>query len=429
MAYVGPEALPDLLPSGKPVLGMLLVSVIALQFIVPSNPSVASPRPDRVFAACKAGEGRMEVIKGWLLSEPSFSGTVIPARTYGLVGSEDIWKLIRIYFPRTYREMTAYDFILLASVDMQFFTPKQIKWMYDAITTSGLGGMNTRSVQSCSTAWSASWMNSVISQAFPNDVPAVLSSRYYATGVDASGPIVVNDGDVPPLIKPYKRQIERAFPAYRGLITIPRAGSTIYTWVRCRGMKLGDPSPGLIPHLFSWKYQNGTTFTSMDMVFEPFWKEDRNPFSLDVIANVVWCATGRKLPTDAMMVHELRNMFRSYQTRKTCLVGMFDFAEAFGANTKEAYSILSRVDEEKSQADRQYLDGDFQKSYSTMESLMKEIGDLEDLAIAIKDRALLWIYLIEWLVVSATMLACVSAIWELMVRRLLYKEAKATRFG
>lgn len=354
---------------------------------------------------------------------------MIPARTFGSVSGEDIWKMIRIYFPRTYREMTTYDFILLASVDIQFFTSQQIQWMYDAISTAGLGGMNTRSVQSCSTAWSASWTTSIISQAFPNDAPAVLNCRYYTTGVDATGPLVVNDGEVPPVVKPYKRQIERSLPAYRGLITIPRAGSTIYTWVRCSRMKLGDPSPGLIPHLFSWKFQNGTTFTAMDMVFEPFWKEDRNPFSLDVITNVVWYAAGRDLPRDAMMVHELRNMFRAYQLRKTCLLGMFDFAEAFGANTKDAYSRLTEIDGEKSQADLAYLEGEFQGSYNKMAALLKKIRELEDLAMAIKDKALLWIYFTEWLVVTATMLLSGSALWHIMVRRKLYREAKTTRFG
>ena len=51
---------------------------------------------------------------------------MIPARTFGSVSGEDIWKMIGIYFPRTYREMTTYDFILLASVDIQFFTSQQI---------------------------------------------------------------------------------------------------------------------------------------------------------------------------------------------------------------------------------------------------------------------------------------------------------------
>ncbi len=370
----------------------------------------------------------MEVIRGWIISEPSFRGVIIPARTYGAVSTEQIWKMIRIYFPRTYQEMKTYDFILLASVDMQFFTDKQVQWMYYAIAKSGSGGMNTRSVQSCSTSWSATWMNSIISEAFPNDVPAVLNSRYYSTGVDAAGALKVDDGDVPPIVKPYKNEIEDRFHSYSGLITIPRPGSKIYTWIRCLSMSIGHPSPGYIPHLFSWKYGNGTTFTAMDMVFQDFWKEDRNPFSLDVIPNVVWYSTGRKLPEDAMMVHELRNVFRLFQMGKTCVGGMFEFSESFGANTKEAYARLSQVERDKSHADQLYLDGHFQQSYTAMSNLLKQGNNLETLALKIKNKALVWIYFIEWLVVSGSMLVFGSLLWQLMIRRGLYREAKTTRF-
>ena len=64
-----------------------------------------------------------------------------------------------------------------------------------------------------------------------------------------------------------------------------------------------------------------------------------------------------------------------------------------------------------------------------MAALLKKIRELEDLAMAIKDKALLWIYFTEWLVVTATMLLSGSALWHIMVRRKLYREAKTTRFG
>jgi len=108
---------------------------------------------------------------------------------------------------------------------------------------------------------------------------------------------------------------------------------------------------------------------------------------------------------------------------------MFDFAEAFGGNTKEAYSRLTKIDEEKSQADLAYLEGEFQGSYNKMAALLKEIRELEDLAMEIKDKALLWTYFTEWLVVTATMLLSGSAVWHIMVKRKLYRETKTTRFG
>ncbi len=387
-----------------------------------------SSQPAKIMAACKAGEGRTEVIRGWLLTEPSFHGIVIPARTYGQVGSHDVWKMIRIYFPRTFEELTGYDFVLLASVDMQFFTHTQIQWMYDAIAEHGLGGMNTRSVQSMSIAWSGSWMNSILSDAFPNDVPAVVNSRYYQGEVFASGPIVVNDDPgLPAVARPFSEQIESMFPAYRGVLTVPRPGSTIHTWIRSDVIHLGDPLPGYIPHLFEWSYENATTFTAMDMVCEDFWKSDRNPFSLDIIGNVVWRSTGRSLPEDAMRVHALRGLFHNFQLRKSVLVSMFEFAEDFGANTMDVYSDLGGIEEAKAEADHQYLRGDFEASYDRMDSLLEDLGGLEKEAVNLKNRALAWVYFVEWLAVSGTMLICGVALWQLMVKRGMYREVGVTR--
>ena len=91
----------------------------------------------------------MEVIRGWLISEPSFMGIVIPARYQGEVSADDINRMIRIYFPRTYEDMTEYDFILLASVDMAQFTDRQENWMYDAMSEAGR--TSSRSLQAAGT--------------------------------------------------------------------------------------------------------------------------------------------------------------------------------------------------------------------------------------------------------------------------------------
>jgi len=46
----------------------------------------------------------------------------------------------------------------------------------------------------------------------------------------------------------------------------------------------------------------------------------------------------------------------------------------------------------------------------------------------LKDQAMLWIYLIEWSVVTATFALGGIVLWSLMVRRKLYREVQETRF-
>jgi hypothetical protein len=407
---------------------LIAVCLFVGVLLIPQGLAADMPRPARIVATCKAGEGRTEVLRGWLLTEPSFQGIVIPAREYGGFSSEDVWRMIRIYFPRTFEELTDYDFILLASVDMQFFSGKQVQWMYDAIAEGGLGGMNTRSVLSMSVAWSGPWMDSILSDAFPNDVVAVVNSEDYRGEVFAAGPVVVNDDEViPPVVRPFKEGIESMFPAYRGVITIPRPGSTVHTWIRTNLRHRGSPLPGYIPHLFEWRYQNATTFTAMDMVCEDFWESGTNPFSVDVIVNVVWRSTNRELPQDAMRVHALRDLFRQFQLRKSCLVSVFEFAENFGASTVNVYSTLGGIEGVKSEADLEYLRSEFDASYDRMGSLLEELGALEDEAVKLKNSALAWVYFIEWLAVSGTMLICGVAIWQLMVKRSMYREVSVTR--
>ena len=47
--------------------------------------------------------------------------------------------------------------------------------------------------------------------------------------------------------------------------------------------------------------------------------------------------------------------------------------------------------------------------------------------VKIKDQALFWVYTIEWIAVSATLMVCGSALWTLMVRRRAYREVRTTR--
>jgi len=41
----------------------------------------------------------------------------------------------------------------------------------------------------------------------------------------------------------------------------------------------------------------------------------------------------------------------------------------------------------------------------------------------------LWIYLVEWLAVTATMMISGIAVWSLMIRRRYFKEVRSTRFA
>lgn len=53
---------------------------------------------------------------------------------------------------------------------------------------------------------------------------------------------------------------------------------------------------------------------------------------------------------------------------------------------------------------------------------------LDARALRVKENALTWVYLIEWLIISGASLAAGATTWMIMVNRGLYREVGTTRF-
>jgi len=53
--------------------------------------------------------------------------------------------------------------------------------------------------------------------------------------------------------------------------------------------------------------------------------------------------------------------------------------------------------------------------------------EVEQLAVRAKNTALAWVYIIEWVSVTAASLFSAAILWTLMVRRTMYRETAMTR--
>ncbi len=401
-----------------------------MAMVILSGATVICTSPDEPKVIKVIATGKAEstpVARAWILVEPSLDGVIVPTREWGGVRSMDIIRLMRLYFPRTFEDLISYDFLLLTQVDMVFISPEQATWMYKAIAEYGLGGANTRSVMSMNVGLATIWGESILSDAFPNNVWAVIKSPHYYSTWRPSGPLIVNeDESIAPVVRPLKRQLESLFPGYGGLVTIPREGSRPHTWIKT-SLPIGGAKPGYVPHLFEWDYGNGITFTFMDMVYDDFWKTSINPYALDIITNVIWHGSHRHIPEDTLRVHALRENFGFYSDRRLGVLAVFDFAESCGANIANLYSTLGSLNFEKAEADRLYLSGDFEASYEKLEEATRKLIALAEEAVKLKDQALFWVYVIEWLSIAGVSLVCGATLWILMVRRGLYREVGVTR--
>ncbi len=386
------------------------------------------PRKIRVIGTGKAQS--TPILRRWFSAEPSTEPLIIPTREWGGVTSDDINRLMRIYFPRTYGLLLTYDFYFLAQVEMGFFSPKQEMWMCDALRNSEMGALNTRSTMG---TFDSEWRDSTLSDAFPNDVAAILSSPFYQQG--KTGRLIIKeDKDLPNVMKPYKRHIEPLFGQYQAgsptLITIPKPGSVILSYTINR-VGLGHPVPGQMAHVFYWSWNRSVIFTTQDMVYNTFWtsagSSQSNPYSLDIVANIVWFSTGRSLPEDPFLVHEFRVDLFHFGIRKSLLVSLLEFTEGFGANPVKEYAKLLEVEKLQREASESYLAGHFGGAHDTLESALGDLDGLEDEVARLKDRALLWVYVVEWSVTTSVLLVAGFILWGLMVRRSLYREVGVTR--
>jgi hypothetical protein len=229
-------------------------------------------------------------------------------------------------------------------------------------------------------------------------------------------------------MKSFKPYIETIFTTYGGLVTVPKPGSVVLSYMADPRWD-GPPERGQIAHVFYWEWEDSKTWTFEDMVTWDFWKGRMrwNPYALDIISNIIWFSTGRELPPDPIRVHELRTNLFNFRLRRSILVNLVDFAEKFGANPTGIYSKLGDVDEQIGESEELYLDWQFNSAADLVETAMGDLLSLEDEASDLKDRALLWIFILEWLVTLGVSLIAGTVLWTLMVRRKLYREVGTTR--
>ena len=113
---------------------------------------------------------------------------------------------------------------------------------------------------------------------------------------------------------------------------------------------------------------------------------------------------------------------------RNLFVSVLEFVEKFGADTGELYDELLAVDAGIfMDAKVAYMEGDYPDALSMSKVGNEEIKVLVDRALEARERALLWIFVIEWLTVSGTSMISGFVLWTLMVRRRIYREVETTR--
>jgi hypothetical protein len=332
-------------------------------------------------------------------------------------------KALRLYFPRTYEEIKQYDYMMLLQPEYYLFSPKQDKWMHDLIE-EGAGGFNDGSVFSVVSQVHSGWAISLTQQAFPNDAPAVVARGGGGESMLGVYGVSINQAFPDPVLTAFVRYGVEDVPGLTSRFVIARERAGVLAW------QVGNfPTQGKVPFLVVWDYGSGRTITCGGFIkYGETWLGPENPYAADIVMNMIFYSTHRDLIQDVEVFHQLKSIFREFNDRMDMLIALKDFIDKFAANTQRIQEVILELQDMRLKANEEYLAQEFSECRNTMSSAFRRFDEAEEIAKEARRSALLWVYVIEWLVTSATFLVSSFSLWSLLVRRRLYRQVRTTRF-
>jgi hypothetical protein len=121
-------------------------------------------------------------------------------------------------------------------------------------------------------------------------------------------------------------------------------------------------------------------------------------------------------------------MFVGFHMQKSLILSMIEWADSFGANTLTLSDRLSGLEDGMQDAIDSYLEQDYDATITFLQSISQAVKEISSDVIKLKDEALTWVYLVEWLAVSGTSMVCGFVLWSLMIKRRAFRRVDTTRF-
>jgi len=322
-------------------------------------------------------------------------------------------RVARMYLPRTYQSFIENtDFVLLANIDLRIFTAENIAWFRDGVRDEGLGLLMTGGSQGFGGYGGfPSWGDTVLDEILPVDCQYGEQSKSYLPKLKIADPQNELAKSIPweqaPCFFPYN-------------FVTPRDG--------CRLIIVSDDDK-LTPLWFYWDVGNGR-FVGCQNIFGVFGCDfNKWAYFQDSVLNTYYFTVAFPLPTDLATVHELRRKWMEYRLNQKLLFSLIEFADTFGANMRQIEGQMGAVQAIRESSDRLYLDGDYVGALETIDEAISRTKEVSDLAIDAKEKALFWVYTIEWLLTTGTLVMTGSLVWALMVKRAAYREVATTRMA
>jgi len=346
---------------------------------------------------------------------------VVPVIAIGFVTSDTvIRRYMRLYMPRNQDDLVnSYDIVIISDASKRFFTTEHMAWFRNSVIEGGLalimiGGYETFG----STIYTpGSWGDTAVQDALP---VVCLDQKWE----EKPGVLQVSRGEDPLMASLPFKDIGPYGIFYGCNIVQPKEGVSPLAHYRVSGTGVEHP-------LFCyWEVGAGSSY-GMTADWTPAGGRDflRWPYYGDYVLNLATYVTGGKVPTDMAIVHQARSLMAEFKDLRQTVDGVIEFASKFGANMGAAEKIVGEAEKAKLVAERSYVDGDMEESVDGLNSALEILRSASEKAYQLKDQAMLWVYVTEWLVVSSTGMVCGFILWTVMVRRALYRAVQETRLA
>ncbi len=337
--------------------------------------------------------------------DPLFTGAVYPLPPW--LTEDEKSRLHRIYYPRTRQSLIeSYDVLVFDGALITHFTPGQFQDLDYAFREGGMTAIIAPVVM-----FSDVIQPTILSEVVPvSDAGAVIFKPYSVKFREQRDPVFL------PFVE---LGIENVAGSQTAEIVV-KQGATIWA----------DERPQDRPWLVSWRPGGGDSGMQWVVAhrFDDWWREQFNPYLMDVETNMILYSLDRPLIDDIQARREARRLFVNFQTQKSLMLSMIEWVDSFGANTHALTDRLVGLQAGLEDAVKGYLDQDYVSAISFLQSVSDTIVDISEDVVRLKNQVLFWVYLIEWLAVSGTSMTCAFILWSLMIRKQLYRQVSTTRF-
>ncbi len=354
-----------------------------------------------------AGFVYQDPFKTLFMRDPSFTYTLYPLPPD--LSNRDKRKLDRVYYPRTRTALTeGYDLIVFHDARFQHFTSRQVSDLDWAFRD---GGMTDIMVFMGSFLWD--WIIE------PTTLREVIPISGHSRARYGSFRVVFREDRDDVFLPFVELGIEKVMGNAIAEMTA-KQGATIW----------GDIVPQNQPWMVSWVpggRNPGIQWVLIQWYLEGWWSEKNNPYALDVATNMIFYSLDRPLISDIHARREARQLFTTMQAQKSVIVSMLEWAHTFGGNTQALWNRVNGLEEEMQEAYDSYLNQDYESTISFMDSMSQRVSEISDDAVRLKEEAMFWVFVSEWLAVTSTGIIAGVVVWSFMVRRRIYSPVEATK--